>query len=125
FSRDWSSDVCSSDLSLALARGVQAIERNLAKGIQLGKITEQQRDEILQRIRGATRIEEISGVDLVIEAAPENLELKQNLLRASESLLDNDGIFATNTSSLSIGEIASVASRPENVVGMHFFNPVH
>ena len=109
----------------ALARGVQAIERNLAKGIQLGKITEQQRDEILQRIRGATRIEEISGVDLVIEAAPENLELKQNLLRASESLLDNDGIFATNTSSLSIGEIASVASRPENVVGMHFFNPVH
>jgi len=111
--------------SEALARGVQSIERNLAKAIQLGKITEQQRDEILQRIRGATRFEEIRGVDLVIEAAPENLELKQNLLREAETLVDTNCIFATNTSSLSIGEIASAASRPENVVGMHFFNPVH
>jgi 3-hydroxybutyryl-CoA dehydrogenase len=109
----------------ALARGVQSIERNLAKAIQLGKVTQQQRDETLQRIRGATKLEEIRGLDLVIEAAPENLELKQKLLRESESLLDTDGIFATNTSSLSIGEIAAAASRPENVVGMHFFNPVH
>src|SRR5438093_9912351 len=109
----------------ALARGVQSIARNLAKAIQLGKITEQQRDEILQRIRGATRFEEIRGVDLVTEAAPENLELKQNLLHDSETLLDTNSIFATNTSSLSIGEIASAAARPENVVGMHFFNPVH
>ena len=109
----------------ALARGVQSIERNLAKAIQLGKITEQQRDEILQRIRGATRFDEIRGVDLMIEAAPENLELKQSLLREAEALLDSNGIFATNTSSLSIGEIASAAARPENVVGMHFFNPVH
>ncbi len=111
--------------SEALARGVQSIERNLAKAIQLGKITEQQRDEILQRIRGATRFEEIRGVDLVIEAAPENLELKQDLLCEAEALVDTNCIFATNTSSLSIGEIASAASRPENVVGMHFFNPVH
>jgi 3-hydroxybutyryl-CoA dehydrogenase len=64
-------------------------------------------------------------VDLVIEAAPENLELKPSLLRESETLVDTNCIFATNTSSLSIGEIASAASRPENVVGMHFFNPVH
>src|SRR5256886_10652770 len=104
----------------ALARGMQSIERNLAKAIQLGKITEPQRDEILQRIRGATSLEEIRGVDLVIEAAPENLELKQNLLREAEVLVDTNCIFATNTSSLSIGEIASAASRPENVAGMHF-----
>src|SRR5205085_10205197 len=88
-------------------------------------ITEQRRDAILQRIRGATRFDEIRGVDLMIEAAPENLELKQSLLRKAEALLDSNGIFATNTSSLSIGEIASAAARPENVVGMHFFNPVH
>jgi len=109
----------------ALARGVQSIERNLSKAIQLGKIVEQQRDETLQRIHGATKFDEIRDVDLVIEAAPENLELKQSLLRELEALVDTNCIFATNTSSLSIGEIASAASRPENVVGMHFFNPVH
>ena len=109
----------------ALARGVQSIERNLSKAIQLGKIVEQQRDETLQRIHGATRFDEIRDVDLVIEAAPENLELKQSLLRELEALVDTNCIFATNTSSLSIGEIASAASRPENVIGMHFFNPVH
>ncbi len=109
----------------ALARGVHSIERNLAKGIQLGKISEQDRDEILQRIHGTTRLEEISAADLVIEAAPENLELKQSLLREAEALVDRDCIFATNTSSLSISEVAAVSSRPEDVVGMHFFNPVH
>jgi len=109
----------------AVARGVRAIERNLAKAIQLGKSTEADRDATLQRIRGATNLQEIRDVDLVIEAAPENLELKQNLLREVEALVDGNCIFATNTSSLSIGEIASAASRPDHVIGMHFFNPVH
>lgn len=109
----------------ALARGVQSIERNLSKAIQLGKIAEQQRDETLRRILGTTSFEEIRGVDLVIEATPENLEMKQSLLREAEALVDTNCIFATNTSSLSIGEIASATARPENVVGMHFFNPVH
>lgn len=109
----------------ALARGVQSIERNLTKAIQLAKITEADRDQTLQRIRGATRLEEIRDADLVIEAAPENLDLKHDLLREAEALIREDCIFATNTSSLSIGEIASVSARPANVVGMHFFNPVH
>ena len=109
----------------ALARGMQSIERNLAKAIQLKKISEQDRDETLQRISRVTRLEEISGADLVIEAAPENLELKQALLREAEALVAVDCIFATNTSSLSIGEVAAASSRPETVVGMHFFNPVH
>ena len=109
----------------ALARGRQSIERNLAKGIQLGKFTEHDREETLRRIRGTTELTDIRAADLVIEAAPEMLDLKQNLLRESESLIDQDCIFATNTSSLSITEIASVSSRPAQVVGMHFFNPVH
>ena len=109
----------------ALARGGQSIERNLAKAIQLKKISEQDRDEILRRISRTTRLEEISGADLVVEAAPENLELKQGLLRETEALVARDCIFATNTSSLSIGEVAAASARPENVVGMHFFNPVH
>lgn len=111
--------------SEALDRSKQSIERNLAKAIQLGKISEQDRDEVLRRIHGTTQMEEIRVADLVIEAAPENLELKQNLLREAEALVDRNCIFATNTSSLSISEVAAGASRPENVVGMHFFNPVH
>jgi 3-hydroxybutyryl-CoA dehydrogenase len=109
----------------ALARGVRSIERNLAKAIQLKKISEQDRDETLERISQATRLEEISSADLVIEAAPENLDLKQTLLRETEAVVSLDCIFATNTSSLSIGEVAAASSRPENVIGMHFFNPVH
>jgi 3-hydroxybutyryl-CoA dehydrogenase len=109
----------------AVSRGRQSIERNLAKGIQLGKIAEAERDQALQLIRTTTRMEDIAAADLVIEAAPEKLELKQSLLRETESLTAAGCIFATNTSSLSISEIAAVAERPEDVVGMHFFNPVH
>ncbi|MGH9883223.1 MAG: 3-hydroxyacyl-CoA dehydrogenase family protein [Pyrinomonadaceae bacterium] len=108
-----------------LARGVQSIERNLAKGIQLGKLTEADRDQILQHIRGTTRLEEVLGADLIIEAVPERLELKQEIVREVESLASRPFVFATNTSSLSIDQIARASSRPEHVVGMHFFNPVH
>src|SRR5207302_3029866 len=109
----------------AVQRGMQSIERNLAKGVQLGKVSEQNRAEALQRIRTTIDIDEIRDSDLVIEAAPENLDLKQKLLRETEQLVRADCIFATNTSSLSIGEIAQASARPANVVGMHFFNPVH
>jgi 3-hydroxybutyryl-CoA dehydrogenase len=108
-----------------LARGIQSIERNLAKGIQLGKLTEAERDQTLQYIRGTTRLEDLSGSDLIIEAAPENLGLKQEILKQLESLSDRPFVFASNTSSLSITEIARASERPELVVGMHFFNPVH
>jgi 3-hydroxybutyryl-CoA dehydrogenase len=108
-----------------VARGMRAIETNLDKGIQRGKLTEPERADTLARIRGTSGLEEILDADLIIEAAPENLELKQKLLRETESAIERDFIFATNTSSLSITEIASASRRPENVVGMHFFNPVH
>ncbi|HKZ79424.1 MAG TPA: 3-hydroxyacyl-CoA dehydrogenase family protein [Pyrinomonadaceae bacterium] len=108
-----------------LARGVEAIERNLAKGIQLGKLTEAERESALQHIRGTTRLEEVSAADLIIEAIPERLEWKQQLLRELEALTERPFVFATNTSSLSISEIAQASRHPERVVGMHFFNPVH
>jgi 3-hydroxybutyryl-CoA dehydrogenase len=109
----------------ALARGVRAIEGNLAKGIQLGKLTEDDRERTLQYIHGTTKLDDCATADLIIEAAPEKLELKQNILRQLESASDHPFIFASNTSSLSITEIAAPARRPEAVVGMHFFNPVH
>jgi len=109
----------------SLARGISGIERNLAKGIQLGKLTEDERDAILQHIRGTLQLAEIATADLIIEAAPEQLKLKQELLREVESLSDGGFIFATNTSSLSITEIAKTSERPDRVVGLHFFNPVH
>jgi 3-hydroxybutyryl-CoA dehydrogenase len=108
-----------------LARGIQGIERNLAKGIQLGKLTEADRDSTLQRIRGTTRWDELANVDLIVEAIPERLELKQQLVHEVEEHVTRPFIFATNTSSLSITEIAKAASHPERVVGMHFFNPVY
>jgi 3-hydroxybutyryl-CoA dehydrogenase len=109
----------------ALARGVQSIERNLAKGMQLGKLTEEDREKTLENIHGTTQMEKVATADLIIEAAPEQLQLKQDLLRETESLSDHSFIFASNTSSLSITEIARASRRPERVVGMHFFNPVH
>ena len=109
----------------ALARGVQAIERNLAKGIQLAKLTEADRDETLQRIRGTTSLVETKSADLIIEAAPERLDLKQQILSELETIALHPFIFATNTSSLSITELARVSRSPDRVVGMHFFNPVH
>ena len=109
----------------ALVRGVESIERNLEKGIRLGKLTDDERDQTLQRIRGTTQMAETVQADLFIEAAPEMMDLKQAILREVEALAQRDFIFATNTSSLSISEIARASERPERVVGMHFFNPVH
>ncbi|MDQ2937146.1 MAG: 3-hydroxyacyl-CoA dehydrogenase family protein [Acidobacteriota bacterium] len=109
----------------SLARGVRAIESNLAKGIQLGKLAEADRDSTLQHIHGTTQLAEVANADLIIEAAPERLDLKQEILREVERHSSKPFIFASNTSSLSISEIAKASARPAQVVGMHFFNPVH
>jgi 3-hydroxybutyryl-CoA dehydrogenase len=108
-----------------IARGVSAIERNLQKGIERAKLTDDDRDMALQRIRGTTHLEETRDADLFIEAAPEILDLKREILREVETFAQRDYVFATNTSSLSITEIARDSARPERVIGMHFFNPVH
>ncbi len=110
----------------ALARGIRAVETNLDKGLRLGKLSEEERDAALQHIRGAIGLEEVAHADLFIEAVPEVLELKRQTLREIEAAARReDFVFATNTSSLSITEIARGARRPDRVLGMHFFNPVH
>jgi len=109
----------------SLARGLSHIERNLAKGIERGKVTEAERDETFRRIRTTTDLAETAEADLFIEAAPEVIELKREILREVEQHAQENFIFATNTSSLSITEIARTAGSPQHVIGMHFFNPVH
>jgi 3-hydroxybutyryl-CoA dehydrogenase len=106
-------------------RGLRSIESNLTKGVERGKVTDEERARTLSNIRTTTRLEETSGSDLFVEAVPERLDLKRDTLRAVERLGPADFIFATNTSSLSITEIAEGARRPDLVVGLHFFNPVH
>jgi 3-hydroxybutyryl-CoA dehydrogenase len=106
-------------------RGLRSIETNLSKGVERGKVTDEERARTLSNIRTTTRLEETSDSDLFVEAVPERLDLKRETLRAVEGLSGKDFIFATNTSSLSITEIAEGSRRPDLVVGMHFFNPVH
>ena len=89
-----------------------------------GKLTEHQADGILSRIRGVVPLEELKGCDLVIESAPEDLEVKRPILEKLDQIVGEDCIIATNTSSLSVTRLASFVSRPGHFVGMHFFNPV-
>ena len=104
--------------------GLETVKKNLDRMIRKERITEKERDEALARIHGSTELDILRGVDLVIESTTEDLESKKELFKALDALLDSDVILATNTSSLSITEIAYVTSRPEKVIGMHFFNPV-
>ncbi len=106
-------------------KGLRSIESNLAKGVERGKVTDEERARALSNLRTTTRLEETADSDLFVEAVPERLDLKRETLRAVERLNPNNFIFATNTSSLSISEIAEGARRPDLVVGLHFFNPVH
>jgi len=103
--------------------GLRAIEKFLSKSVEKGKMTEEQKKNILLRIKGVTRMEDLTEVDFVIEAVFEDLELKKNVFRQLDELTRSHVILATNTSSMSITEIAMATKRPEKVAGMHFFNP--
>ena len=108
----------------ALARGRETIEKDLERRVIRGRLSEDQRDEVLGRISAATSLEACAGVQLVIEAIVENLEIKQKVFSDLEGIVHGDAVLATNTSSLSVARIASATEHPERVVGMHFFNPV-
>ena len=119
--------VCLYDVQAdAAERGLAAVRRNLEQGVEKGKVTEEAMERTLTGISlepDFTRA--VSKADLVVEAAPESLELKQRIFRDLGSHAKPEAILATNTSSLPVGEIGSASGRPDMVVGMHFFNPVH
>jgi len=109
-------------------KGLKGIEKNLArlveKGIEKGGITEATRGEIRGRLKGTTVIEDLRDCDLVVEAIIEQLPAKRELFHSLDTLCPPSTIFASNTSSLTITEIATSTKRPERFVGLHFFNPV-
>jgi len=104
--------------------GINMIRGSLQRFVSKGQITEQQMNEILTRIRTTLDLKEaVSNADLIIEAAPENVDLKKALFREIDNYAPSHAIIASNTSSVSITEIASATRRPDKVCGMHFFNP--
>ena len=109
----------------ALKKGIQTIATNLDRMVAKDKITEQQKIDTLNNITPFTNIKEgVDFADLIVEAATENLDLKLKIFKILDEACSKSAILATNTSSISITQIAAVTSRPEQVIGMHFMNPV-
>lgn len=108
-----------------LERGFDAIKKSLGLMKEKGKISAEEVDKVLSRIKGTLKLEDAAkDADLIIEAAPENMELKKQLFAELDKLCSQNTILATNTSSLSITAIASATKRPQKVIGMHFSSPV-
>jgi 3-hydroxybutyryl-CoA dehydrogenase len=105
-------------------RGLASIKKSLDRMVGREKITQHQAEGVLDRIHGAVVLEDLKNCDLVIESAPEDISVKEELLRKLDGIVDDDCIIATNTSSLSVSKLASFVSRPGHFIGMHFFNPV-
>ena len=105
-------------------RGLKAINKNLKRAVDKGKKSEAEAAEITGRIKGTVKAEDLAEAELIIEAAVEKMELKKKIFKELDEVCGNDVIFASNTSGLSITEMASVTGRSQKVIGMHFFNPV-
>lgn len=105
-------------------RGLSVINKNLGRQVEKGRLTAEQKQEIADRITTSTDLNDAANVDLVIEAAVENMEIKANIFKQLDQIAPAGAILASNTSSLPITEIAAVTKRPEKVIGMHFMNPV-
>ena len=108
----------------SVEKGIATVNKNLDKLVAKEKITAEAKEEIMGRIHGSTDISIVADADLIIEAATEEMESKKALFAELDKLCKPEAIIATNTSSLSITEIASATERPDKVIGMHFFNPV-
>ena len=114
--REISEDLC--------ARSRQSIEKTLAKGIERGKVTADERDKTLGNLRFATRLGDLADSDIFIEAVVEDLAVKNALWAELDKIASRDAIFASNTSSLTIIAMATASGRPDRTIGLHFFNPV-
>jgi len=107
-----------------LDKGLQGIDKNLARLVEKGTLSAADRDQVRGRLRGTTNVEDLKESDVIIEAIIEQLPAKRELWSALDKICPKATIFASNTSSLSITEMATFTQRPDRFVGMHFFNPV-
>ncbi len=105
-------------------KGLGTIAKNLSRQVEKGKMESEEKDAILSRLTSSTNLKNAAGVDLVIEAAVENMEIKTRIFAELDEITPRHVILASNTSSLPITEIAAATKRPEKVIGMHFMNPV-
>ncbi len=104
--------------------GLGTITKNLNRGVDKDRMSEEERDSILGRIKGSVDLRDMEAVDFVVEAATENEPIKFQIFKDLDEICGPDVILATNTSSIPIGRIAAQTKRPEKVIGMHFMNPV-
>jgi 3-hydroxybutyryl-CoA dehydrogenase len=107
-----------------LKKGMAAIETFLEKGKQRGKVTDEQIAAVKKNLSTSTQLSALKDCDIVVEAVTENTELKKKVFKQLADIVRDDCILATNTSSISVTELATVVKNPERMVGMHFFNPV-
>ncbi|RLF30054.1 MAG: 3-hydroxybutyryl-CoA dehydrogenase [Thermoplasmata archaeon] len=105
-------------------KGINKIEKFLDKGIEKGKITKEEKNTIMSNIKGTTDLQKLKDVDLIIEAIFENREAKKELFQQLDKICKKNTIFASNTSTIPITDLASATKRPEQFIGMHFMNPV-
>jgi len=109
-----------------LGRARERVDANLSKGVEKGKVTPEDREAALGRVTTTSRLAEaVREADLVIEAVPERMDLKKKIFTEAHGAAPPSALFATNTSSLSVTEIAAASGRPDRTIGMHFFNPPH
>jgi 3-hydroxybutyryl-CoA dehydrogenase len=107
-----------------IQKGMATIEKSLDRSVKKGTLQESDKAAVMARIKTTLDMKDARDVDMVIEAAPEILELKKNIFKQLDEICKADAILATNTSSLPIGEIAAATKRPDKVIGIHFMNPV-
>jgi 3-hydroxybutyryl-CoA dehydrogenase len=105
-------------------RGIGGIGKQLGKAVEKGKMAAEDRDALLGRLRGTTKLEDLAGCDIIIEAVVEDLAVKNEMWKTLDAVCGPDTIFASNTSSLTIADMAAATKRPERMIGLHFFNPV-
>ncbi|MBS3987065.1 MAG: 3-hydroxybutyryl-CoA dehydrogenase [Erysipelothrix sp.] len=110
--------------SEALAKAKKSIEKNLSRSVEKAKLTQEGMDAIMANLTFSSEISDIADADLVIEAATENANVKKAIFKELDQVVKAEAILATNTSSLSITEVAMATQRPTQVIGLHFFNPV-
>ncbi|MGD9291088.1 MAG: 3-hydroxyacyl-CoA dehydrogenase NAD-binding domain-containing protein, partial [Desulfobacterales bacterium] len=118
-------DVVMNDIKTEFVEsGLATITKILARSVDKGKMTADEKDAVLDRIKPSTDLQDMSGVDFVVEAATENENLKFQIFKDLDEICQPGVILATNTSSIPIGRISAQTRRPEQVIGMHFMNPV-